>query len=184
MHSFESSEQSEYFTNRLIIKKLDQKHPDINKVLYLYQISFPENELMNFNVFFSSQIKGDVLSFYDNNIFVGFAALMNKDNISNILYFAIEPSLRGKGYGTQSLKQICEYFGNNKIILDVEDPFECNNEREREKRLKRIQFYIKAGFKLTNIKYKWSDEYYVIMVINSVNLTEKEFWEFWKIRRQ
>ena len=184
MHSCESSEQNKYFTNRLTIKKLDQKHPDINKVLYLYQISFPENELINFNVFFSSQIKGDVLSFYDNNIFVGFAALMSKDNTSNILYFAIEPSLRGKGYGTQSLKQICEYFGSNKIILDVEDPFECNNEREREKRLKRIQFYIKAGFKLTNIKYKWSDEYYVIMVINSVNLTEKEFWEFWKIRRQ
>ena len=182
--SYGNDKSNKYFTNRLLIKAIDRNHPDINKILYLYQTSFPRNELMDFNIFFSSRIKGDVLSFYDNNQFIGFACLLSKGNISNILYFAIEPSLRGKGYGTQSLKQICEYFSNNKIILDVEDPFECNNEREREKRLKRIHFYNKAGFKLTNIKYKWMDEYYVIMVINSANLSEYEFCDFWKLRNQ
>ena len=99
------------------------------------------------------------------------------------MYFAIEPNLRGKGYGTQSLKQIYEYYKQNRIILDVEDPFECNNELEREKRLKRIYFYERAGFKTTNIKYEWGNEFYVIMINKTGDLSKKEFWEFWKLRK-
>ena len=139
--------------------------------------------IIDFNAFYSPRFKSDVISIYDNNQFVGFAVILTKNNISNIMYFAIEPNLRGKGYGTQSLKQISEYYKNNKIILDVEDPFECNNEREREKRLKRIYFYTRAGFKLTNIKYEWGNEFYVIMINKNADLSEKEFWEFWKLRK-
>ena len=139
--------------------------------------------IIDFNAFYSPRFKSDVISIYDNNQFVGFAVILTKNNISNIMYFAIEPNLRGKGYGTQSLKQISEYYKNNKIILDVEDPFECNNEREREKRLKRIYFYTRAGFKLTNIKYVWANEFYVIMINKNADLSEKEFWEFWKLRK-
>ena len=174
---------NKYFNGTLKLNILDKNHVDINNVLQLYYSSFPKNELMDFNIFFSSYLKGDVLSFYDNNHFVGFAAILSKENISNILYFAIEPNLRGKGYGTQCLKQICDYFKNNKIVLDVEDAFECNNEIEREKRLKRISFYLKAGFKLTTIRYKWENEYYVIMINSSADISKEEFWEFWKLRK-
>ena len=112
-------EENQYFSNLLEMKKLDKNHPDLQKVLNLYISAFPQNELMNFNIFYTDHIRGDVISFYDNNKFIGFAALLTKGNISNILYFAIEPNLRGKGYGTQSLKQICNYFKIFKIILDV-----------------------------------------------------------------
>ena len=182
MNIDDNQEKNKYFSNLLEMKKLDRNHPDLKKVLNLYLLSFPKNELMNFNIFYSNHIKGDVISFYDNNNFIGFAALLSKGNISHILYFAIEPTLRGKGYGTQSLKQICNYFKNYKIILDVEDPFECNNEREREKRLKRILFYTRVGFKLTTIRYRWSNEDYVIMISNSDYISENEFWDFWNSR--
>ena len=183
MEDSENKRENKFFSGTLQIIQMERNHPDMVKVLNLYNNSFPENELIEFDVFFSSKIKGDVISFYDNNQFIGFAALMSHENISNIFYFAIEPNLRGKGYGTQSLKQICQYFQNNKIILDVEDPFECNNEKEREKRLKRITFYKNAGFKLTDIKYNWMNEFYIIMIINSAEITENEFrnfWKFWK----
>ena len=183
MISNENSEDNKYFKGTLKMIILERDHPDISKVLELYYSSFPKNELLDFNLFYYSNLKGDVISFYDNDIFVGFASLLSKGNISNILYFAIESNLRGKGYGTQSLIQICHYFKNNRIILDVEDPFECNNEKEREKRLKRIYFYNRGGFKLTNIKYEWANENYVIMINNSGEISEKEFWEFWKARK-
>ena len=183
MFTDEKMREKKYINKTLEMKLLDRNHPDINKVLELYYSAFPRNELVNFSAFFTSQLKGDVISFYDNNQFVGFAAIIVRNNIANILYFAIEANLRGKGYGTQSLIQITNYYKNNKIILDVEDPFECNNEGEREIRLKRIHFYRRAGFKLTNIKYKWSDEFYVIMINNTSDITEKEFWEFWKFRK-
>ena len=157
-------------------------HKDIIKVLNLYYNSFPENELIDFSMFFSSS-NGDVLSFYnDNKEFIGFAALITKNNISNLFYFAIEPNQRNKGYGTQSLKQICNYYQNNRIILDVEDPYGSRNEDEYRTRLKRINFYIKAGFRLTNIKYIWSNEYYIIMINKEGKITENEFWDFWKRR--
>ena len=149
-------------------------------ILLFQKMNYP---IIDFNAFYSPRFKSDVISIYDNNQFVGFAVILTKNNISNIMYFAIEPNLRGKGYGTQSLKQISEYYKNNKIILDVEDPFECNNEREREKRLKRIYFYTRAGFKLTYIKYEWANEFYVIMINKNADLSEKEFWEFWKLRK-
>ena len=179
----EIKEENKYINKTLQMKILDKHHPDINKILELYYNAFPKNELIEFNAFFSTRLKSDIISIYDNNKFIGFATIITRGNISNILYFAIIPELRGKGYGTQSIKQILDFYKNNRIILDVEDPFECNNEREREKRLKRIQFYIRAGFKLTSIKYKWSNEYYVIMINEEGNITEQEFWEFWKFRK-
>ena len=183
MFQNDKSEEPKFYNGKLKMNILDKNHPDINKVLLLYYSAFPKNELIDFNAFYSPRFKSDVISIYDNNQFVGFAVILTKNNISNIMYFAIEPNLRGKGYGTQSLKQISEYYKNNKIILDVEDPFECNNEREREKRLKRIYFYTRAGFKLTNIKYEWANEFYVIMINKNADLSEKEFWEFWKLRK-
>ena len=183
MFSNDYQEENKFFKGTLKMNILDRNSPDINYVLELYYSSFPKNELMDFNVFYSSHLKGDVISFYDNDKFVGFASLLSKNDISHILYFAVEPNLRGKGYGTQSLIQICNYFKNNRIILDVEDPFECNNEKEREKRLKRIYFYKRAGFKLTNIRYIWGNEYYIIMINNTGDISEKEFWEFWKSRQ-
>ena len=183
MFQNDKSEEPKFYNGKLKMNILDKNHPDINKVLLLYYSAFPKNELIDFNAFYSPRFKSDVISIYDNNQFVGFAVILTRNNISNIMYFAIEPNLRGKGYGTQSLKQISEYYKNNKIILDVEDPFECNNEREREKRLKRIYFYTRAGFKLTNIKYEWGNEFYVIMINKNADLSEKEFWEFWKLRK-
>ena len=179
---YKNLEGNKYFTDNLKIEKINNAfHKDIIKILNLYYNSFPENELIDFSNFFSASA-GDVFSFYGKNEFIGFAALLTKNNISNILYFAIEPEQRSKGYGTQSLKQICNYFRNNRIILDVEDPYKSNNEEEYKRRIKRINFYFKVGFKLTNIKYKWSNEYYIIMINNERNITENEFWDFWKIR--
>ena len=176
-------EKNKYISKMLRVEKLDEDHEDMPKVLSLYYESFPRNELIDFNSFYRSHLHGDVLSFYDEKEFVGFIALLTKGNITNILYFAIMPNLRGKGYGTQSLKQILLYFRPNRIILDVEDPDKSKNEAEKTKRTKRVQFYIRAGFKLTNIKYLWSNEYYVIMINNGGDLSQQEFFDFWKYRK-
>ena len=64
-------------------------------------------------------------------------------------------------------------------MVDVEDP--DKNEEKKEERLKRIHFYLKVGFKLTNIKYDWNGESYVIMIING-DITKDEFVSFWKNR--
>ena len=164
---------------KIINKKNDEN--EIKKIKNLYYSAFPKNELINFDIFFSNNtFKGKkIFAFYDKTIFVGFAIITSKLKISNILYLAIESELRGKGYGTQVLKNISNFYKNNRIVVDVEDP--DKTEINKEQRLKRIKFYLNAGFKLTNIKYFWENEYYIIMVSNG-NITEMEFWNFWKNR--
>jgi len=164
---------------KIINKKNDEN--EIKKIKNLYYSAFPKNELFNFDIFFSNNnFKGiKIFAFYDKTIFVGFAIITSKLKISNILYLAIESELRGKGYGTQVLKNISNFYQNNRIVVDVEDP--DKTEINKEQRLKRIKFYLNAGFKLTNIKYFWENEYYIIMVSNG-DITEMEFWNFWKKR--
>ena len=167
---------------KLKMKIINKKNEnEIKKIKNLYYSAFPKNELFNFDIFFSNNnFKGiKIFAFYDKTIFVGFAIITSKLKISNILYLAIESELRGKGYGTQVLKNISNFYQNNRIVVDVEDP--DKTEINKEQRLKRIKFYLNAGFKLTNIKYFWENEYYIIMVSNG-NITEMEFWNFWKKR--
>ena len=154
---------------------------NLDKIKNLYFSAFPKNELLDFeDLIYSRIFKGNkIIAFYDENIFVGFAIILTKFHICNILYIAVESELRGKGYGTLALKNIIKYCQTNRIIVDVEDP--DKNESKREERLKRIGFYSKAGFKLTNIKYNWEGEDYIIMIING-DITENEFWNFWKNR--
>ena len=162
-----------------IINKNDKNDDVINKIKNLYYSAFPKKELYDFEDLLCD-IKGKkIFSFFDEKVFVGFAIIITKNKICNILYLAIESELRGKGYGTQALKKISNFYKNNRIVVDVEDPDKTEN--KKEERLKRINFYLKAGFKLTNIKYLWEDEYYIIMVING-NITENEFWNFWNNR--
>ena len=171
----------------IIKKKLKTKFinlydkDNLDKIKKLYFSAFPENELLNFEDLIHSRVfKGNkIIAFYDDKTFVGFAVIITKFHICNILYIAIEKELRGKGYGTQALKNIIKYCQKNRIVVDVEDP--DKNEFKKEERLKRINFYLKAGFKLTNIKYNWNGEDYIILVING-DITEDEFWNFWKNR--
>ena len=167
---------------KLKMKIINKKNEnEIKKIKNLYYSAFPKNELINFDIFFSkNDFKGKkIFAFFDQTIFVGFAIIITKLKISNILYLAIESELRGKGYGTQVLKNISNFYQNNRIVVDVEDP--DKTEINKEQRLKRIKFYLNAGFKLTNIKYFWENEYYIIMVSNG-DITEMEFWNFWKKR--
>ena len=167
---------------KLKMKIINKKNEnEIKKIKNLYYSAFPKNELINFDIFFSkNDFKGKkIFAFFDQTIFVGFAIIITKLKISNILYLAIESELRGKGYGTQVLKNISNFYQNNRIVVDVEDP--DKTEINKEERLKRIKFYLNAGFKLTNIKYFWEGEYYIIMVSNG-DITEIEFWNFWKNR--
>ena len=85
---------------------------EINKIKNLYYSAFPKNELLDFNVFLSkNDFKGKkIIAFYDKTNFIGFAITISRLKITNILYLAIESQLRRKGYGTQVLKNIGNFF--------------------------------------------------------------------------
>lgn len=118
-----------------------------------------------------------VLAFFDGALFCGFACLLDTKKLSHIIYFAIEPTLRGRGYGSAALKAMCGMEAGKPVLVDIEDENEAapNNEQRR----RRKAFYVRSGFHETEVRYRWRDEDYVILS-SAGTVTTRDFHEFWE----
>ena len=129
----------------------------------LYEESFPRTERFPFNyVMKRSQkenIKFDI--FYDEDKFIGLSYIIIEKNIVFLLYFAVNNKYRGKGYGTEILKQLKEKYKNYIILLEVEKVEKDSNNYEQ--RVRRKSFYEKNGFYGTNKFIKEGPNVFEIM---------------------
>ena len=144
----------------------------------LYEASFPENERRLFSELFSDfHGQAEMFAFLDGETFVGMADLLSFGDLTHILYLAVEPRFRDRGYGSGILALLRERYAGQRIIADVERPEEKSpNEDQREKR---AAFYLKNGYCFTDILYRWEGEDYRIMS-NGGNVTRDEFSGFWR----
>ena len=66
-----------------------------------------------------------------------------------ISLFAVFEEFRGQGVGSAFLNGLCKIYSEKMgIIVEVEKPENSQNEEQRLTRVKRIEFYRKAGFSL------------------------------------
>lgn len=154
---------------------LDSKYYD--EIIALYKRSFPENERRDLTPILKDESDDDeLLGLIDNDEVLGFVVLLNHNDIAHIIYFAIEEKYRDHGYGSKIIQMIKERYPDKRILADVEEPEEdCDN---IEQRIKRINFYLRNGFKKSDVYYEWLDEDYMIMVANG-DIDDKEFSDFW-----
>lgn len=155
--------------------KSDSKYYD--EIISLYERSFPVNERRDLTPIFTDKSDDDeVLGLINNDDVVGFVVLLNHEDITHIIYFAIEEKYRDHGYGSKIIEMLKERYPHKRILADVEEPEEdCDN---YEQRVKRVNFYLRNGFVKSDVYYEWLDEDYMIMVANG-NISEKEFDNFW-----
>lgn len=150
-----------------------------NKVQKLYIKSFPENQRNPLEFLLNGYSNyGEILAFYENEIFCGFISILTYCDITHILYFAIEETMRGKGYGSRVLEIIREMKAGNRIIADLE--LVTDKASNNEQRRNRKGFYINNGYVESGVCYVWRDESYEIL-INGGEISEKEFEEFWDV---
>ena len=91
----------------LQLKTVTPQFADFDKLSALYHSAFPENErrpLEEMFTFLSGS--GEFLALYDGETFCGFVCLLSWQDITHILYLAIDSRLRGRGYGTGMLSAI------------------------------------------------------------------------------
>jgi len=143
----------------------------------MYRESFPHKERDSIHKFLLHDgDEGIIYVFYDENMIVGFAALITYKNLTHILYFAIDKNLQGKGYGHACLELIKGIHPNNIIIADIEkDEVDCPNHEARERR---ELFYLHDAFIETNIEYTFNGVDFIIMSANGM-LDKHTFIEFW-----
>lgn len=160
------------------MKLLGDTPEELKKTKKLYYCAFPKNERRSFPELVENRFGGtEIFCFYDEEIFVGMACLLNSYNISHIIYLAVDEKLRGNGYGSRALELIHNSKSRNKIMVDIEIPDEqARNAKQRKMRKK---FYLRAGYKETSIKYEWRHENYEILSFGG-QITEDEYNDFWE----
>lgn len=162
----------------LIIQPITEQSKELIQIETLYQHAFPDNERRPLAPLLpNTSGHSEVIAFYDNTLFCGFACLLTYKDITHIIYFAIDDALRGKGYGSQALTAIHKAKPGNRIIVDIET--ENNYADNIEQRQKRKHFYLRNGYIESEVSYNWRDESYEILIYGGV-LLEKEFDSFWE----
>lgn len=131
----------------------------INKIEKFYINSFPKEERFSFDILkeCSNEDNSDLYVILDNNIFIGMCFLVNCDNAYYLMYLAVEPNLRNKGYGSKILNDLkCKY---KTIFLSVDY-------NEDIVSIKRKKFYLKNGFYKTNKIYEDTGVLYEVLCTN------------------
>lgn len=161
-----------------VTRRISPHSNDIPKIKKLYIEAFPENERFNFNMMIKNENRHyETFGFYHDEVFCGFAILLNSGDISHILYLATEPKLRGKGFGAKALGSLHRIKKGMRIIVDIErETPDCS---ENEIRRRRKNFYLRNGYHETEVRYRWQDESYEILVSGG-ELSKEDFGGFWK----
>lgn len=137
-----------------MIKIYLKQNPQIkNDISDLYISAFPENERPPLEWFYRNVYfykKNEVIGYYDNDEFVGFAYLVFFRNIVYIAYLAVTENKRNQGYGTKILNDIKESYPKHTKLLCFEEV--DTKYSDYQNRLNRQNFYLRNGYIDNNLK--------------------------------
>ena len=156
-----------------------KKSPRLPQVKALYESAFPANERIPIKHLLDNKIKREFWAFFDGDLFCGFSNSISHGDITNIVYFAVEPELRSRGYGSQILQAIREKHPDSRIVVDIEVEEDSKDTEELERRNRRREFYLRNGFGAAPVEYHWQGEHYRLLSAGGT-VTDKEFRDFWK----
>lgn len=141
-----------------------------NEIKKLYMNSFPRDERFPFWILkHCSKEKNVVFNvILEGNKLIGMEYIINYENISYLMYLAVDKSQRDKGYGSQILKDLNQEYST--IILSIEK----TNKDLKDDKQKRKDFYLRNGFNETNKFIKDNEiEYEVLCTNKGYDITEK-----------
>ena len=147
----------------------------------LYLSAFPKEERPPLNIFLKSLEKKEItlLTFYDENKFIGFAYLAFHEDICSIFFLAVSSSYRHQGYGGQILEIIKRDYKDYVLMLCYEevDPKYPNY----EERVLRKRFYRSHGFLDNKIKTNEYGVIYETAYIGSHLVSFAQYFEIFKL---
>ena len=147
------------------------------QIKHLYQTAFPENEQIPWDelVRLIGEMHLDFTAYYEEDNFIGFTIVYPRTSFNWYWYFAVRPELRGQGKGQQILTALLEKYKGQSCVLDMESPRqECNNKEQRQRR---HAFYLRNGFRDTNVYRCWDDLEMTIMMIGPGTFTMQNWDE-------
>ncbi len=119
---------------------------------------FPADEVKPFDLLEKLCAEGSYhcYLFYEQpEVPVGYACMMRMGRFTLLDYLAVEPSMRGGGYGSQILPILVEMLPEGgTLLIEAENPACAASLEDRSVRLARVRFYKKAGMRMTEVLEK------------------------------
>lgn len=159
--------------------EVTKKSPWLPQVKALYESAFPANERIPIKHLLDDKIEREFWAFFDGDTFCGFSNSISHGSITNIVYFAVVPELRSRGYGSQILQAIRKKHPDSRIVVDIEVEEDSKDAEELERRNRRREFYTRNSFDSSPVDYVWQGEHYRLLNAGGT-VNEKEFRDFWK----
>jgi len=151
-----------------MLRKIDFK--DFKKLYRRHLIQdFPRNERPSIKSFRRRFTKNQETAhiFSQDGIDKAYIIIDDLEDYLLVAFLAVYKEYRGKGIGTELLKEIKDAYPEKKgILFEVEDPEFSSNEANKKAKERRIHFYEKSGCQIVKgIKVKIFSENYIIMTL-------------------
>ena len=131
----------------------------LNTIKEIYHTSIPESERIDFEDLVNHAFPNSkILGIFNNNNLVGFSFVSVLGEFAYIVYLAIAENQRNNGYGSKALTTLFNLYSDKTKVLCVEKPNSKNDLRTR-----RINFYNRNGFTLSNFEFEYLGDYYYSM---------------------
>ena len=170
------------------------------KIKQLYETAFPEDEQIPWDdlIRLVGEMPLDFTAYYDGEVmeqrehnqaclnfvesrqnstesqdFIGFTIVYPRKSFNWLWYLAVNKELRGKGYGQQILTKRIERYEDQPFVLDMESTTQvCDN---LEQRKQRRTFYLRNGFRDTNVYRTYNDITMTIMMRGDGTFTMQDW---------
>ena len=145
------------------------------QIRLLYQTAFPENEQIPWEELLPliDKMHLDFTAYYEGEEFIGFTKVYPRASFNWYWYFAVKPELRGQGKGQKILTALIEKYKGQSSVLDMESPRQkCDNSEQRKRR---HEFYLRNGFRDTNVYRNFDDIEMTIMMMGEGNFTLQDW---------
>ena len=181
-------------TIRITAANADEKIKQLYETAFLEDEQIPWDDLMRLvgemPLDFTAYYDGEVMEQREHNQaclnfvesrqnstesqdFIGFTIVYPRKSFNWLWYFAVSKELRGKGYGQQILTKLIERYEDQPFVLDMESTTQvCDN---LEQRKQRRTFYLRNGFRDTNVYRTYNDITMTIMMRGEGTFTMQDW---------
>lgn len=109
----------------------------------------------------------DFSALFAGEQFVGFTVIKLYEELYYLLFLAIDPSLRSRGYGSAALETVKARYPDRIGTVDFEMPDDLAPNREQ--RLRRRDFYLRNGFFKTGLFLRYFGVDYEVFATSDVS---------------
>ena len=163
----------------LRVESVTGRSKEKEKIKKIYISSFLKEDRMPFwlMLIMAKMRSTEFISFHDEGTLCGFVYMATIQNLTFIMFLAVDENIRSKGYGSRILDKIQSIHPDSKIIITIE---RCDKDaKDIEQRMRRKKFYTNNGYIETGYLVELAKKEQEIIIKNG-DFDEDEFSSFFK----